>query len=132
MRKSVVGYFLKSATFAFALPLSLAAAPLCNTCSPEIPFTQNIADTTQAKTHACCEKKSQIQNIAHKTRCLSCLETPSTPATETKASPIIPLNTVLPSVVFTLKTDFVYFSITQFYPPLSSSPPFILLKKILL
>ena len=70
-----------------ALPLVLAAAPLCEACPVNTDTAVRAPSTSHAADHACCEKKPQVKQAHKAEHCDNCVAKPATPnsASELKA-----------------------------------------------
>lgn len=79
MRTAFLNTVSRKLATLLALPLVLAAAPLCEACPANTDTAVRASSTSHAADHACCEKKAQVKQ-AHKAEyCDNCVAKPATP-----------------------------------------------------
>jgi len=62
-----------------ALPLLLAAAPLCEACPANADTAVRAPSIGHAADHACCEKKPQVKQARKADHCDNCVAKPAAP-----------------------------------------------------
>ncbi|MFZ5628851.1 MAG: hypothetical protein ACOY5B_06955 [Spirochaetota bacterium] len=75
--RAVMKYLLPRKLAALlALPLALAAAPLCEACPVNSGMATKAPATSHSAEHACCEKKTQVRQAYTADHCDSCVARP--------------------------------------------------------
>jgi hypothetical protein len=86
MRAVMKYLFPRKLATLLALPLALAAAPLCEACPANTAAAIQTSRVSHSSKHACCEKKQQMKQ-AHAEQCDNCVAKPAAPnnSSEVKA-----------------------------------------------
>lgn len=81
MRMAFLHFVPRKLATLLALPLVLAAAPLCEACPANTDTAVRAPSTSHAADHACCEKKPQVKQAHAADHCDNCIAKPATPNT---------------------------------------------------
>jgi len=79
MRAAFLNTVSRKLATLLALPLVLAAAPLCEACPANTDTAVRAPSIGHAADHACCAKKPQVKQAHKADHCDNCVAKPATP-----------------------------------------------------